>query len=129
MNAPDDLAAGFAEHVTRWAANRGAAPEALAVLTIAAERASLATAAGSVCMPLAAIAHEFEGKSLAELRELLLASGMAGAPQGEALPLVLDEGNRLYLRRYFDYERRLAQNLVRRAALGGPPPAPGGRPQ
>jgi exodeoxyribonuclease V alpha subunit len=128
MNAPNDLAAGFAEHVTRWAANRGAAPESLAVLKLAAERASLATAEGSVCVPLAAVADEFEGKSLAELRELLLASHMAGAPQGEPLPLVLDAGNRLYLRRYFDYERRLAHSLVRRAALGEPPPAPGAKP-
>ncbi len=128
MNAPDDLAAGFAEHVTRWAANRGAAPESLAVLKLAAERASLATAEDSVCIPLAAIAREFEGRSLAELRELILASRMAGAPQGDALPLVLDDSNRLYLRRYFDYERRLAANLVRRAALGEPPPAPGAKP-
>ena len=85
MNAPDDLATGFADHVTRWAANRGAAPEALAVLKLAAERASLATAQGSVCIPLAAIAREFEGKSLAELRELLLASRMAGPAQGETV--------------------------------------------
>lgn len=128
MNAPDDLAAGFAEHVTRWAANRGAAPEALAVLKLAAGRASLATAEGSVCVPLAAMADEFEGKSLAQLRELLLASHMAGTPQGDALPLVLDNSNRLYLRRYFDYERRLAHSLVRRAALGESPPAHDAKP-
>lgn len=128
MNAPNHLAAGFAEHVQRWAAGRGASSEALAVLKVAAERASLATAEGHVCIPLAAIASEFEGKSLDALRELLLASGMAGAPQGEPLPLVLDGANRLYLRRYFDYERRLAKQLVRRAAAGAAPPAPGAKP-
>ncbi|TAK52529.1 MAG: exodeoxyribonuclease V subunit alpha [Betaproteobacteria bacterium] len=128
MTTPNDLAAGFAEHVQRWAANRGASIDALAVLKVAAGRASLATAEGHVCIPLAAIASELEGKSADALRELLLASGMAGMTQGEPLPLVLDDANRLYLRRYFDYERRLAENLVRRAALGAAPPAPGAKP-
>ena len=41
---------------------------------------------------------------------------------------MLDDSSRLYLRRYFDYERRLSANLVRRAALGEPPPAPGAKP-
>ena len=121
MNAPDDLATGFAEHVATWARNRGAAPGALAVLKVAAERVSFATAEGDVCIPLAAIAEDFEGRSLPELREALLASGMAGASQGkEVLPLVLDDANRLYLRRYFDYERRLAANLMQRAAAPAP---------
>jgi exodeoxyribonuclease V alpha subunit len=128
MTTPNDLAAGFAEHVQRWAANRGASIDALAVLKVAAGRASLATAEGHVCIPLGAIASEFEGKSADALRELLLASGMAGMPQGEPLPLVLDGADRLYLRRYFDYERRLAENLVRRASLGAAPPAPGAKP-
>lgn len=128
MTTPNDLAAGFAEHVECWAANRGALTDALAVLKAAAERASLATAEGHVCIPLGAIESDFEGKSADELRVLLLASGMAGTPQGEALPLVLDDSNRVYLRRYFDYERRLAANLVRRAALGAAPPSPGAKP-
>ncbi len=128
MNAPNDLAAGFAEHVQRWAAGRGASMDAIAVLKVAAEHASLATAEGHVCIPLGAVASEFEGKSADELRELLLSSGMAGTPRGERLPLVLDDSNRLYLRRYFDYERRLAKQLVRRAAIGATPPAPGAKP-
>lgn len=128
MTTPNDLAAGFAEHVQRWAANHGASNDSLAVLKVAAERASLATAEGHVCTSLGAIAGEFEDKSADALRELLLASGMAGTPGGEPMPLVLDDANRLYLRRYFDYERRLATNLVRRAALGAAPPAPGAKP-
>ncbi len=128
MSAAEDLAAGFAEHVSIWARNRGASAESLAVLKAAAERASLATAQGSVCVPLAEVAAGIPGKSVAELREALLSSKMVGPPQGEALPLALDESNRLYLRRYFDYERRLAANLVRRATLGEPPPAPGAKP-
>jgi exodeoxyribonuclease V alpha subunit len=129
MNAPDDLAAGFAEHLRLWARNRGAPPEALEALALVAGRASLATAEGSVCVPLAAIAQAFAGQPLAALRERLLASQMVGSLRSEeVLPLVLDDSNRLYLRRYFDYERRLAQNLVRRAAPGDAPPAPGATP-
>jgi hypothetical protein len=84
MTSPNDLAAGFAEHVQRWAAGRGASIAALAVLKVAAERASLAAAEGHVCIPLATIAAS--SASPDALRELLLSSGMAGTPQGEPLP-------------------------------------------
>jgi exodeoxyribonuclease V alpha subunit len=118
-----DLAIGFAEHIAVWARNRGAAPDALVVLKAAAERVSLATAEGNVCIPLDAIAADFEGRTLAELRDALLASRMAGTPHDEeVLPIVLDDANRLYLRRYFDYECRLAKNLMRRATARAPAP-------
>ena len=39
-----------------------------------------------------------------------------------ACPLVLDDDGRLYLQRYFDYERRLAARLVRLAANPERPP-------
>ena len=120
MNAgleSSDLAAGFAAHVAGWAGNRGAAAEAIEVLKVAAARVSEATAQGSVCVPISALARHFEGKTAVELRSALLASRMVSAPaSAEVLPLVLDEANRLYLRRYFDYERRLAANFARRAA-------------
>ncbi|HEV8095603.1 MAG TPA: exodeoxyribonuclease V subunit alpha, partial [Burkholderiales bacterium] len=112
-----DLAAGFSAHVVRWAAHRGAAPDALAVLKVAAQRVSLATAQGSVCIPLAAMAEQLENKSAVELRKALLASRIVSEPDSQVmLPLVLDTANRLYLRRYFDYERRFATQLARRAA-------------
>ncbi len=44
----------------------------------------------------------------------LKASPVVGAP-GEYRPLVLDEKNRLYLYRYWDYERKLAQAIQDRA--------------
>ena len=50
----------------------------------------------------------------------LMASRLVGPPEGETA-LVLDQG-RLYLRRYFDYEARLAGEIRRRAALAGHPP-------
>ena len=57
----------------------------------------------------------------ARLRAQLLASGVAvAAAQAcagrSAHPLVVDDGDRLYLRRSFDQERALAQALVARAA-------------
>ena len=57
-------------------------------------------------------------------RALLLSSGVVGTSAAPgAMPLVLDSDDRLYLHRYFDYERRLATRLMRaRAAtrdLGG----------
>jgi exodeoxyribonuclease V alpha subunit len=111
-----DLAAGFAAHAVRWAAGRGAPADALAVLRIAAQRVSASTAQGSVCIPLEAMAEQLENRSVAELRQALLASRIVSEPDSrEILPLVLDAANRLYLRRYYDYERRLATQLARRA--------------
>ncbi len=50
------------------------------------------------------------------LRRALLESGMVGTPEmSAAQPLILDDEGRLYLHRYFDYERRLAQRLTERA--------------
>jgi len=54
------------------------------------------------------------GAPLAELRESVLISGLAGAP-GEYKPLILDAHDRLYLYRYWDYENRVADALRRRA--------------
>lgn len=52
------------------------------------------------------------------LRETLASSAVVGAP-GEYRPLVLDEGSRLYLYRYWNYERDLAR-LVREMAASAP---------
>ena len=47
------------------------------------------------------------------LREALLASGMVGTPDApDTCPLILDADGRVYLHRYFDYERRLARRLL-----------------
>uniref|UniRef100_A0ABX1PHF0 RecBCD enzyme subunit RecD n=2 Tax=Aromatoleum anaerobium TaxID=182180 RepID=A0ABX1PHF0_9RHOO len=84
-------------------------------------RASLAVAAGHVCVPLAQLVAEDE--TVAGLREALLASGVVGrAP--EPRPLLLDAADRLYLRRHYDWERRLAAALVARAASPLPAPPP-----
>ncbi|MDH3588878.1 MAG: exodeoxyribonuclease V subunit alpha [Gammaproteobacteria bacterium] len=58
------------------------------------------------------IGGEFD---VATTRDALLASEIAGTP-GDFRPLVLDEHDRLYLYRYWDYERRVADALSARAA-------------
>ncbi|WP_300456020.1 exodeoxyribonuclease V subunit alpha [Accumulibacter sp.] len=114
--AENDLADGFAAHLCQWAADAGAAPAALAVLAVAGRQLSLATQGGDVCLPLAELAAFFPDRSPAELAQCLLASRMVAASgDGEPLPLLLDGDGRLYLYRYFAYERRLAANLRRRA--------------
>lgn len=51
----------------------------------------------------------------AERRARLLASGVCGTP-GEFVPLVLDAAGRLYLNRYWRYERTVAESLLARAS-------------
>lgn len=148
----NDLAEGFARHLVAWARMLQAPADSLAVLDLAARRLALATSAGHVCVgldvllrqaraelageaPVAAGAedeHDVRDASarLAQLRHQLHASGVvidaAHAIDGaSAHPLVLDSGDRLYLRRHFDQERALAQALVARAApaLEGSVPA------
>jgi exodeoxyribonuclease V alpha subunit len=49
---------------------------------------------------------------LEALREVLFASNMLSTSHDPIRPLVIDEQDRLYLNRYFDYEERLARRLL-----------------
>lgn len=111
------LADGFAEQVARWATERGAPPETVTIVTGAARTLSIATAQGHVCIDLEALATCFPAfGSAAAIREALLQSGVVGTPaQPQAAPLILDDDGRVYLHRYFDYERQLAACIVRMA--------------
>jgi exodeoxyribonuclease V alpha subunit len=92
---------------------------------LAAALLSRATGAGDVCLDLAAVAGQpmpaaaAGTDSLAAFPELgawtaaLRSSAVVGAP-GQKRPLVLDSGNRLYLRRYWEYEQAAAQSVQRR---------------
>jgi exodeoxyribonuclease V alpha subunit len=94
---------------------------------LAAAFVSRATRAGHVCFDLARAADfvsSEDGAAPAPLpafdawRDLLATSALVGEGEGASrrdTPLVL-EGSRLYLRRYWDYERRLADALARRVA-------------
>ena len=122
LPAPADfsiaLAEGFARRIGTLARRGGASIEVVKWAARAAFAASRATAEGHVCVPLATLARRFDASS-AEVRAALLASGMAstGAADAAALrPLVIDAEGRVYLARYYDYERRLAYALVAHAS-------------
>ena len=90
-------------------------------LAAAAALASRATGNGEVCVQLS----EFAQRPLPDLNVttpaldswlgLLRECSAVGKP-GDFRPLVLDEKGRLYLYRYWDYEQRLAEHLLARAA-------------
>lgn len=89
---------------------------------LGAALASRAVREGHVCLDLPAVAdRSFGADGILRTPQLsvwvsaLRASSLVGEP-GQFRPLVLDAGNRLYLYRYWHYERRLAEQLTRRAA-------------
>jgi exodeoxyribonuclease V alpha subunit len=118
MNERDDqlLAEGFARHASAWATAEGAPAASVAAVARAAAALSLAVSEGHVCLLLSALADDAD---MASRRAALLASRIVGTPDAPgALPLILDADDRLYLHRYFDYERRLARRLTQ-ARLAG----------
>lgn len=110
----------FARFIGRFG---GADPQAL---LLAAALVSRVTGNGDVCLDLNAcagkpVAGSQTGLSCPPANRWIAA--LRGCPAvgrpGERRPLVLDDGNRLYLHRYWDYERRLAARILERA--GSPP--------
>ncbi len=112
------LAEGFAAQLAGWARGLGADAAAVATVARAAAALSLATSDGHVCVVLDELAADPAfAADPAALRSALRATGVVGTPASPgSMPLVLDEDGRLYLHRYFDYERRLAARLVRAAS-------------
>ncbi|HNB67691.1 exodeoxyribonuclease V subunit alpha [Accumulibacter sp.] len=111
-----ELAEGFARHLVAWARSACAPDSSLAPLAAAGRLVSLATQAGHVCAQVADLLTAFPDRTAEELRALLQASRMvAVAGTAQCLPLVIDDGGRIYLQRYFHYERELAAALDRRA--------------
>ncbi|MDE1184604.1 AAA family ATPase [Paraburkholderia sp.] len=111
------LAEGFARRIGMLARRSGASPASIRWAARAAFAASRATAEGHVCVPLPVLALRYDAAA-AEVRRALFDSGVAcdGTQAASALrPLVVDGQGRLYLARYYDYERRLARSLVAHA--------------
>jgi exodeoxyribonuclease V alpha subunit len=96
-------------------------------LFLAAALVSCATSQGHVCLDLSSL-HEIpilSGEpaaepilfpSLPQWREILASSSVVGRP-GDYTPLIFDDRTRLYLYRYWEYEKTLANTLTQRAAL------------
>jgi exodeoxyribonuclease V alpha subunit len=85
-----------------------------AEVRLAAMCASRARADGHICIPLTEIAAAEGAPNEKTLRKKLRASKVIGAP-GDFTPLVLDRDDRLYLRRYWEYEQQLAEAIRGRA--------------
>jgi exodeoxyribonuclease V alpha subunit len=120
------LADGFADRIRRWSRDTGAPENAVRVAQRAAFVVSMATLDGNVCTDLSDIAEALnDGSDTETVRQRLLESGVTGQPDSRgAMPLILDQGGRLYLHRYFDYECRLARSLAGRHAAQAAPEIP-----
>lgn len=107
----------FAEFICRESGNPTPA------LRLSASLASAAVGNGNICLDLAAIAGKslnLDGEQwsvplLEELRNSLAGQPVVGRP-GEFRPLVLDGNDRLYLYRYWNYERDLAAFILGHAS-------------
>jgi exodeoxyribonuclease V alpha subunit len=121
LTTPFELSATdhhFAEFMQREA---GAAPP---WFRLTAALASNAVGNGNICLNLTDIAGEgiqVDGglrqlPELAEMRQRLAALPVVGSP-GQFRPLILDGAGRLYLYRYWNYERELVQVIREKAAL------------
>lgn len=106
----------FADFICREAG------EASPVLRLVASLASNVVGDGNICLDLAGIAGRemrVDGDTkelppLGEVRDYLERLPVVGRP-GEFRPLVLDENDRLYLFRYWKYERELATVILGKA--------------
>lgn len=95
-------------------------------LFFAAALVSRATGEGHICMDLSVLGGKtlsidgpangaFVCPELKTWHKLLGSQSIVGSP-GDYRPLILDDRSRLYLYRYWEYEKRLADDLTRRAA-------------
>jgi exodeoxyribonuclease V alpha subunit len=91
----------------------------------AARAVSLATSAGHVCVDLREALQLGPEEDVSVACAQLQATGLVALSDSPSLlPLVIDSANRLYLARYFDYERRLAAALLARAGALAAEPQP-----
>ncbi|MCA8002477.1 AAA family ATPase [Burkholderia metallica] len=116
------LAEGFARRIGDLSRRAGAPAAAARWAARAAFATSRATAGGHVCVALGALAQRYEAPA-DEVRAALAASGVVAfgtLARGDERPLIVDRHDHLYLSRYFDYERRLADALVAQAGTAVP---------
>ncbi|WP_337689629.1 AAA family ATPase [Mycetohabitans sp. B46] len=108
------LAQGFSRRIGALAQSLGAAAGDVRVAAAAAAMVSAAIANGHVCIELAVLARQL-GQPSDTVRASLLASGVATRIDDDEpaprLPLVIDLDDRLYLARYYEFERGLANAL------------------
>jgi exodeoxyribonuclease V alpha subunit len=112
-----DIDRHFANFIGRFGGDDTLVPRAAAML-------SRSIREGNICLPLGtAPSHPAEANdagllewpAAAEWRSALANSKAVGGPDAQR-PLVIDESDRLYLRRYWNYQQRLAVALREKAA-------------
>lgn len=112
------LAQTFSRRIGALASRLGAGADDVRIATAAAAMVSAATANGHVCIGLAALARHV-ARPIDAVRAALLASRVAAQADDDEpvphVPLVIDCGDRLYLARYYAFERNLANALSERA--------------
>jgi exodeoxyribonuclease V alpha subunit len=117
-----DIDIHFARFIGRFSTNEKTEPE----LSLAAALVSRATGEGDICLNLATLAGTVVSEKpdgsdrltcppLDRWQQNLLANPAVGRP-GDACPLILDNSGRLYLYRYWNYEKKLADAIRQRAA-------------
>jgi len=117
----ESLAEGFSRQMMALARAGNVREESIHLLGRAARAVSRATSLGHVCLMLRELLGIDDETTLQSARGLLFESHLVAKELAQTpLPLVLDSEDRLYLGRYFDYERRLAAMLMARttAATG-----------
>ncbi len=112
----ESLAEGFCRQLMTFARRSAVREESVLLLGRAARAVSRVTSMGHVCLLLTELLETDDEAILRQARADLFASGLVANEQEQTpLPLVLDSDGRLYLGRYFEYERRLAAMLMARA--------------
>jgi exodeoxyribonuclease V alpha subunit len=115
-----DIDRHFANFIGRFGGDATLVPLAAAML-------SRSIREGNTCLPLGTAplypaegghAGLLEWPAATEWRSALAKSKAVGGPDAQT-PLVIDESNRLYLRRYWNYQQRLAIALRKKAADNG----------
>jgi len=125
MSAPElqPLAHSVARRVGLWCQRLGVATDTASMLVALAEALATETDAGHVCLNLSVFAATLNDSADA-VRVRLLDSGWVSRATGPDQALfVLDTEDRLYFKRYYDYERRLGERLA--AAVASPTTPPG----
>lgn len=116
-----DIDRHFAEFIRRFGGDHD-------LMSRVAAHLSRATRDGNTCLLLtmapplsdeAGVADSLKWPTVLEWRSVLANSKAVGGP-GDQTPLIIDDSNRLYLRRYWNYEQRLAAMLCEKAAGNQP---------
>ncbi|UDG82655.1 AAA family ATPase [Candidatus Vallotia lariciata] len=112
------LSQAFSRRAAALAKHCGSSFSDARIAEAAAAMLSQALSIGHVCIELIVLAQKF-GQQLDMIRASLIASGIAMCINDHDLiphlPLVIDNDDRLYLGRYYEFERRLAKTLSIRA--------------